>query len=345
MTPVITDFGYKWTYGAISDVGELCPDMLLSGVNLSAGYHAPHSVNEWVSETDLEMAIELAITIARRAGNDVWPMTAEHVRHGGGFPKGGYKRWNNKTRSYEDYGWDDWDDDRYNYSYTPTSTSTMGKASAGGRKVTPADLLQSNEPSEYSGTLAKYGIQTWYESDRGELYEHYVEVLGSTEKVSVVVDNPIDWEFDDQILIDQITDQMEKDIGEAILRHWHKTIEPLLDAEYGDDVRSLEDNVKFLMEHKDRESLCDHDGCENKWYSYDISTRRYLCALHYEALAEDPQTIRDQVEKVALVVHGARATSRMKRKVIDVAAKDITNGPAGPLGNVMTTPEAAPVVA
>lgn len=75
--------GYDWcNFGSSTDVAAM--KRAVSAVNLSAGYHSPHSPNEYVSETDLENCLELALVLAELSGRQKW----EHV------PVADPPRWN-----------------------------------------------------------------------------------------------------------------------------------------------------------------------------------------------------------------------------------------------------------
>lgn len=78
----IRDHGYRYcTYGSSTDVAAMhdTKSALVSAVNLSAGYHAPHTDAEYVRESELENAYELAMKLAERSMSQRWEHTA--ARH------------------------------------------------------------------------------------------------------------------------------------------------------------------------------------------------------------------------------------------------------------------------
>lgn len=69
----LREFGYLWCEnGMITDVGELSETFGLSAVNLSAGYHAPHTRNEYISEAALENCTALALRLGELSMGQVW---------------------------------------------------------------------------------------------------------------------------------------------------------------------------------------------------------------------------------------------------------------------------------
>jgi hypothetical protein len=103
--------GYDWcNFGAATDVAAM--KRAVSAINLSAGYYSPHSPNEYVSETDLENCLELAITLAERSGRQRW----DHV------PVVEAARWNSGTYAYGRLkaGVTEWDNQLQMFYYPDT---------------------------------------------------------------------------------------------------------------------------------------------------------------------------------------------------------------------------------
>ena len=79
----IETYGYKYcTFGAGTDVAAMHSTKAakVSAINLSAGYYAPHSDDEYVREDHLENAFELALKLAERSAHEKWLHEAkQHV--------------------------------------------------------------------------------------------------------------------------------------------------------------------------------------------------------------------------------------------------------------------------
>lgn len=54
----ITQFGFKERYGSFSDISILCPEWDIAGVNLSIGYHHPHTKEEYLNLNELNANIK-----------------------------------------------------------------------------------------------------------------------------------------------------------------------------------------------------------------------------------------------------------------------------------------------
>ena len=69
----IKTHGYDWCdFGAGTDVAVMGPAARVSAINLSAGYHDPHTARETVSEEGVENALELALALAEASGGKRW---------------------------------------------------------------------------------------------------------------------------------------------------------------------------------------------------------------------------------------------------------------------------------
>jgi hypothetical protein len=308
MTPVLAQYGYKWSYGSITDVGTLAGDLFLSSVNLSAGYWRPHSDNEFISETDLEVATELALHIAEVAGNEVWDIPADEMRVK-------TNKWTvrGKDGSVTVYTADD-PYEGYNWKK---------------RKAEPEYTL--------------YGIDTFVDPFIGECYRQYVDSveIGRTVEVLVPVENPHDWEFSETKTYDDLSEEGHGEVEDAVLRHWHNSVEPQLaviqyerDEAYdvGDDadippsdielMEGLQENVAGLMRDR-RGHLCDMPKCVKLWFAYDITTRAWLCEEHYKEHAEDSPIIQTLTLQVAEMARKIRASNETKHQIMEMHAKDV----------------------
>jgi hypothetical protein len=100
--------GYDWcNFGASTDVAAM--KRAVSAVNLSAGYHSPHSPYEYVSETDVENALELALALAEKSGrkklDHVSVQTATRwqgtsYNYGGFNLKSGVRQWDTERGAF-----------------------------------------------------------------------------------------------------------------------------------------------------------------------------------------------------------------------------------------------------
>lgn len=109
--PIAVAARHSENTGSITDIGELASRGLdISMVNISSGYHAPHSRTETVHLDELGIACQLAFEAASLLGDQAWVHVAESYYftpkggHGGGYG-GGYG--NTYSREVAKYG-DDW---------------------------------------------------------------------------------------------------------------------------------------------------------------------------------------------------------------------------------------------
>lgn len=98
--------GYNWCdWGASTDVAAIIKNKASSvgAVNLSAGYHRPHSAMEYVSEEDLENCLHLALQLATMSEGKAWDHAPEVTSYTsastGSYYKAGYD-WQSPSRYY-----------------------------------------------------------------------------------------------------------------------------------------------------------------------------------------------------------------------------------------------------
>lgn len=80
----VKSHGYTWhTWGANTDVFAMqgTEAASVSAVNLSAGYHLPHTENDWIDEEQLENAFELALALAEKSREVKWAHKIERHVH------------------------------------------------------------------------------------------------------------------------------------------------------------------------------------------------------------------------------------------------------------------------
>jgi hypothetical protein len=90
--PIVCAAGHKPNTGSITDVGELSSrGLAISMINISSGYHNPHSKREIVLLDQLGITCQLAFEAASLLGNQVWAHEPESQyftrgsRHGSGY--------------------------------------------------------------------------------------------------------------------------------------------------------------------------------------------------------------------------------------------------------------------
>lgn len=348
MSPVIAHYGYKWTFGAITDVGTLAHDMRLSAINLSAGYFNPHGADEYVSETDLEFAIELAIDIAYTAGNEEWNIPEAVVRR----PK--RSTWEPQWQRQQ--GWNMWDGEDDNYGSYADYIDERDKARAQARE--PEALLK--EEAKMSSMYRQLGIDVYFDADGFEKYEQFVEFRDAQnnsqhEQVTVELRKPENWEFVDDLLQDAITPNIEDDITAQVLSYWTDNVEPVLlffemeetigdagdDADLPPETMTVGELVREVVEGM-KGQFCEADDCDKPWVAYSVSDKRWMCSVHYEALSHDPPHVRDQIRAQTNTIMRIRAEELERKRMVKDTSKAIVDsmlGPAGPMGTVVETPE------
>jgi hypothetical protein len=74
--PVALEAGHRENSGSVTDIGELANrELNCSMVNISSGYHHPHSAREIVKLDELSIALQLAYECAVELGSERWPHT------------------------------------------------------------------------------------------------------------------------------------------------------------------------------------------------------------------------------------------------------------------------------
>lgn len=95
----ITKDFYKTNYGTYSDICDIAPVVGCAAVNLSCGYHKPHTTDEYVVLSEMENSIKAACDILARTTHDD---KFEYVEY---------------ESSYYDDEWFGYSHGGYNYSY------------------------------------------------------------------------------------------------------------------------------------------------------------------------------------------------------------------------------------
>jgi hypothetical protein len=74
--PAALEAGHRENTGSVTDIGELGNrDLNCSMINISSGYHYPHSPNEIVKLDELSVALQLAYECAVELGSERWTHT------------------------------------------------------------------------------------------------------------------------------------------------------------------------------------------------------------------------------------------------------------------------------
>lgn len=99
----ITKEFYKTAYGSYSDICEIAPALGCAAVNLSCGYYAAHTKNEYVILSEMERSIKEACKILERTTEaDKFEYVEAPSRYGSLYNFNNYA----DSYSYEDVGYD-----------------------------------------------------------------------------------------------------------------------------------------------------------------------------------------------------------------------------------------------
>lgn len=99
----ITKEFYKTAYGSYSDICEIAPALGCAAVNLSCGYYAEHTKNEYVILSEMERSIKEACKILERTTEaDKFEYVEAPSRYGSLYNFNNYA----DSYSYEDVGYD-----------------------------------------------------------------------------------------------------------------------------------------------------------------------------------------------------------------------------------------------
>lgn len=61
----ILSFGFEFAHGSFSDISTIAPELGVAAVNLSSGYHNPHTLHEYINRAELEHTIQRVIQIIK----------------------------------------------------------------------------------------------------------------------------------------------------------------------------------------------------------------------------------------------------------------------------------------
>ena len=99
--------GYKEAFGSFSDISNLCPSAMISGVNISCGYYKAHTVDEIVVWEEMENSIAITASLIKA-----------------GLERGEQFEYVRPTRNYYGYyGCDSWWKKYYENNDMATGTS------------------------------------------------------------------------------------------------------------------------------------------------------------------------------------------------------------------------------
>lgn len=91
--------GYKEAWGTFSDIGNLCPDCGIAGVNISCGYYHQHTLKEEVNMNEMEASIEATIKLLEKANEVEQFEYVEHHYHNYGYGYGYNYDWSTSKRT------------------------------------------------------------------------------------------------------------------------------------------------------------------------------------------------------------------------------------------------------
>lgn len=69
----ITGKGFQTTHGSFSDISLIAPELGIAAVNLSSGYHNPHTLHEYINLSELNFTIQKVIEIISDSANQHFP--------------------------------------------------------------------------------------------------------------------------------------------------------------------------------------------------------------------------------------------------------------------------------
>lgn len=69
----ITGKGFQTTHGSFSDISLIAPELGIAAVNLSSGYHNPHTLHEYINLSELNFTIQKVIEIVSDSVNQHFP--------------------------------------------------------------------------------------------------------------------------------------------------------------------------------------------------------------------------------------------------------------------------------
>lgn len=61
----ILSSGFELAHGSFSDISFIAPELGVAAVNLSSGYHNPHTLHEYINRAELEHTIQRVIQIIK----------------------------------------------------------------------------------------------------------------------------------------------------------------------------------------------------------------------------------------------------------------------------------------
>ena len=65
--------GFKTAHGSFSDISYIAPELFTAAVNLSSGYHNPHTLHEFINRSELERTIERVTEMVHDAAREDFP--------------------------------------------------------------------------------------------------------------------------------------------------------------------------------------------------------------------------------------------------------------------------------
>lgn len=142
VAPILKEYGYKTSSGALTDVYELATSGVgLAVANFSCGYHNPHTSKEFIDLDDVANCQAMVYAIIRQLGDKQWKHTASksYSTYSGTTYKKGSRKYT--TGGTQVYGWrddDDWEEG-YGY-YNRSSDDYVGKWTSKAKNLAPSEM-------------------------------------------------------------------------------------------------------------------------------------------------------------------------------------------------------------
>lgn len=177
--PTAIDNSHSEAYGSITDIGELSNrGLAVSMVNISSGYHLPHSDSEYVLLSQLDVACSIAYDAARLLGNKLWGHT----------PIDNYRYFSTPSKKFK------WESE---ISDSDTSSIQQKLAEMEGRKPSSRAWTFDSEEEEteflHEASRYDYGVPDYLGSE--DDYDNY-RVMSRVDVIELLVAYGYDEDYD-----------------------------------------------------------------------------------------------------------------------------------------------------
>lgn len=141
LTPLMHTYGYLQATGTLTDVGEFCEELGISGCNLSCGYYGAHSSKEYGIIEDIQRCLDLMEEIILTLPEDkVYTLEVK---------KYWYSKEDDPYGLYRDYY--GYDDDTYDFEWKPDEDAweKYDEACKKAEEEAPKELAYDEIPCDY----------------------------------------------------------------------------------------------------------------------------------------------------------------------------------------------------